>query len=282
MISQQLKEAGARAITLPPYASASEETEVDLGAVLEAINVTVAELADAAETARDEAQKWATEDEDVPVSEGPDLYSAYHWATKAEEAAETAAAAAVVGVGETLQGYVDDAEIARDEAVIAKDLAEATDIGAHVAGQVRTHAQVDEALDELDTMSLQAANNVAITGGTISGITDLAVADGGTGASTAAAARTQLGAANRSLVNNSSISIATGNLASIGITGGTDWTKSFIYRVYSTTNVIHGYHPTGTCAYLSTVSGGNELSLGILNNSGSTRTFYYKVWEISG
>lgn len=44
----------------------------------------------------------------------------------------------------------------------------------------------------LGTVSTQAANNVAITGGSITGITDLAVADGGTGASTAAGARTSL------------------------------------------------------------------------------------------
>ena len=46
----------------------------------------------------------------------------------------------------------------------------------------------------LGTISTQAANNVAITGGSITGITDLAVADGGTGSSTAAGARTNLGA----------------------------------------------------------------------------------------
>jgi hypothetical protein len=45
----------------------------------------------------------------------------------------------------------------------------------------------------LGTIATQAANNVSITGGSITGITDLAVADGGTGASTASGARTNLG-----------------------------------------------------------------------------------------
>jgi hypothetical protein len=47
-------------------------------------------------------------------------------------------------------------------------------------------------VDNLGTLSLQNANSVSITGGSITGITDLAVADGGTGASTAAGARVNL------------------------------------------------------------------------------------------
>ena len=46
----------------------------------------------------------------------------------------------------------------------------------------------------LGTIATQAANSVSISGGSITGITDLAVADGGTGASTAADARANLAA----------------------------------------------------------------------------------------
>jgi len=45
----------------------------------------------------------------------------------------------------------------------------------------------------LDTMALQAADDVNISGGAIAGITDLAIADGGTGKSTASTAKAALG-----------------------------------------------------------------------------------------
>lgn len=57
--------------------------------------------------------------------------------------------------------------------------------------ETKTAANARTALG-LGTMATQAANAVAITGGSVAGITDLAIADGGTAASTAAAARSNL------------------------------------------------------------------------------------------
>lgn len=65
----------------------------------------------------------------------------------------------------------------------------------------------------LGTIATQASSSVTITGGSITGITDLAVADGGTGASTAANARTNLGAAASGAITASGLTIGTDKLA---------------------------------------------------------------------
>lgn len=65
---------------------------------------------------------------------------------------------------------------------------------------------------ELGTIATQDSNNVTITGGSISGITDLAIADGGTGSSTAQGARNNL------------LPSQTGNAGKFLTTNGTDVT----------------------------------------------------------
>lgn len=67
----------------------------------------------------------------------------------------------------------------------------------------------------LGTIAAQAASNVTITGGSVTGITDVAVADGGTGASTAAVARTNLGLDTMATQAASAVAITGGTVAGI-------------------------------------------------------------------
>jgi hypothetical protein len=93
---------------------------------------------------------------------------------------------------------------------------------------------------EVGTIATQNANNVSITGGTIIGISPLAVAAGGTGAGNAADARIQLGAAAESLVIT----------AGAGLAGGGDLSTSRTLSIATNSNgfgvrTISTLSPTG-------------------------------------
>jgi len=81
----------------------------------------------------------------------------------------------------------------------------------------------------LGTIATQDATAISITGGSITGITDLAVGDGGTGSSTAAGARTNLGAAASGA--NGDITSITGLTTALSVTqGGTGSTSAAAAR----------------------------------------------------
>lgn len=90
-----------------------------------------------------------------------------------------------------------------------------------IATTAFVNAAVTIATGSLGTISTQNANNVNITGGSITGITDLTVADGGTG-------RSSLTANNIILGNGASAVnfVAPGTLGNILVSNGTTWSSS--------------------------------------------------------
>jgi hypothetical protein len=89
--------------------------------------------------------------------------------------------------------------------------------------QIATTAFVTAATGTLGTMSTQNANAVAITGGTITGITDLAVADGGTGSSSLAANNVLLGNGTSALQV-----VAPSTTGNVLTSNGTTWTSAAV------------------------------------------------------
>ena len=84
----------------------------------------------------------------------------------------------------------------------------------------------------LGTMAAQNSTTVAITGGTITGITDLTVADGGTGASTITANSVILGNGASALSGNLVAPSTSGNVLT---SNGTTWTSAALNKLTSDT-----------------------------------------------
>jgi hypothetical protein len=101
--------------------------------------------------------------------------------------------------------------------------------------QIATTRFVTDWTNALPTMSQQNSNAVSITGGTITGITPLALADGGTGAATAAAARNNLELGNIAVMNTSNIAFTGGTIDNVTISGG-----SFVSSLSSPLGVASG------------------------------------------
>jgi hypothetical protein len=152
-----------------------------------------------------------------------------------------------------------------------------------ISTRIATTAFISGAIGALGTMSTQNANNVAITGGSITGITDLAVADGGTGASSITANSVVLGNGSSALSGNL---VAPGTSGNVLTSNGTTWTSAanaapgVLYNQTINANQTYSVSLTGSNRpvqlFLSTgtVQGGNtyiqvtfEWGIGSLNQS---------------
>ena len=101
-----------------------------------------------------------------------------------------------------------------------------TPITADNSTRLATTAYVQAITGTLGTMSQQNADNVAITGGSITGITDLAVEDGGTGQSTLAANAVLIGNGTSGIT-----SVAPSTSGNVLTSNGTAWTSAENARI---------------------------------------------------
>jgi len=147
--------------------------------------------------------------------------------------------------------------------------------------QVANTAFVKAAIDDLNvgTLATQDADDVAITGGSIAGITDLAVADGGTGASTLTGVVIGNG-------TSAMTAVAPGTSGNVLTSDGTDWTSAAVpavgvgqtWTVVTRTSGTTYTNDTGIPIFLirSSRNSGSDTTGATISIDGGT-AFYFSI-----